>query len=89
MRIGGNLEEMARLEDTFRGRSGDTETLRSQLQSAVDQHITANWEGPAAEAFREAWNSQFKPALQKLQQALDEAAKEVKNRTDAIRQAGS
>ena len=89
MRIGGNLQEMEVLQSAFTGRARDTESLRSQLESAVSTHITANWEGPAAEAFREAWNSQFKPALEKLTIALDEAAKEVQNRRAAIEQAGS
>lgn len=89
MRIGGNLEQMDQLKTTFTGRARDTESLRSQLESAVTTHIPANWEGPAAEAFREAWNSQFRPALEKLTQALDDAAREVQNRRNAIQQAGS
>ena len=89
MRIGGNLEQMDQLKATFTGRARDTETLRSQLESAVTTHIPSNWEGPAAEAFRDAWNSQFRPALEKLTQALDDAAREVQNRRNAIQQAGS
>jgi len=89
MRIGGNLEQMEVLQRTFSDRAGDADRLRSDLSAAVEAHITTNWEGPAAEAFREAWNSQFNPALTRLMEALNDAAREVGNRRDAIRQAGS
>ena len=89
MRIGGNLEEMSNLQNTFTQQAVASDDLRRTLESAVQTHITANWEGPAAEAFREAWNSQFSPALTKLREALDDAAREVQNRRNAIQQAGS
>jgi len=89
VRIGGSLEQMDDLNRTFTTKARDTEGLRSALESAVSTHIPQNWEGPAAEAFREAWNSQFKPALEKLTTALDDAAREVQNRRRAIEQAGS
>jgi len=89
MRIGGNLEEMSNLQKTFTTQASATGDLQRQLNTAVDTHITADWEGPAALAFRDAWQQQFKPALDKLQTALNDAASEVRNRREAIEKAGS
>ena len=48
-----------------------------------------DWEGPCAQRFLEAWNSQFRPALQNLNTALTDAGAEVENRRAALEQAGS
>jgi len=89
MRIGGSLQEMDDLQRTFTNRATDTENLKSTLTSAVNTHIPTNWEGPAASAFRDAWEQQFAPALDKLITALNDASREVLNRRNAIEQAGS
>ncbi len=84
--IGGELEQLASLKATFDRESGMvgelTTTIRSQLSNTY-------WEGPAAARFRESWQSEFEPMLQKLQQQLSEAGAEVSRRRDALIKAGS
>ena len=84
--IGGELEQLSSLKATFDRESGMvgelTTTVRAQLGNTY-------WEGPAAARFREAWQSEFEPMLQKLQQQLQEAGAEIARRRDALIKAGS
>jgi len=84
--IGGELEQLSSLKATFDRESGMigelTTTIRAQLGNTY-------WEGPAAARFRESWQSEFEPMLQKLQQQLSEAGAEVARRRDALIKAGS
>lgn len=84
--IGGELEQLSSLKATFDRESGMigelTTTIRAQLTNTY-------WEGPAASRFRESWQSEFEPMLQKLQQQLAEAGAEVARRRDALIKAGS
>jgi WXG100 family type VII secretion target len=83
--IGGTIEEMQALSSTFTREAGNV----SELTSTVDGQVANTWwVGPAADRFREAWQSQFKPMLANLQTALDEASTEVRNRANALQQAG-
>ena len=87
-KIVASIPEMQTLESTFRNQNAQVASLTSALDSAANSS-TGFWEGPAAENFRTAWSQQFKPALDKLHLALEEAEREVKNRWQAIEQAGS
>jgi WXG100 family type VII secretion target len=83
--IGGSIEEMLGLSGTFTTESGTV----SELTSTIDGRVSGTWwVGPAAERFQSAWAGEFKPMLAKLQLALDEAATEVRNRANALQQAG-
>ena len=83
--IGGTIEEMQTLSAKFTSESGTV----AELTSSIDAQVNNTWWiGPAAERFKEAWGSQFKPTLAKLQAALDEASSEVRKRADALQQAG-
>jgi WXG100 family type VII secretion target len=83
--IGGTIEEMTTLSGTFTTQSGTVETLTSTIENQLGNTW---WIGPAAERFKEAWASDFKPALARLKVALDDAAREVHNRAEALQQAG-
>jgi len=89
MRIGASLESMTQLKSSFDTNAQNVQTLTSDLDSQVAMISGGEWEGPAAQRFLEAWNSQFKPALQNLNTALTEAGAEVENRRAALEQAGS
>jgi WXG100 family type VII secretion target len=83
--IGGTIEEMQTLSATFTRESGSV----AELTSTIDAQVNSTWWiGPAADRFKEAWQSQFKPTLAKLQSTLDEASTEVRNRANALQQAG-
>jgi len=85
-KIGAELGDMLNLKKTL-----DTSAEKSvELTTSVKGVLgTTTWEGPAADRFRQAWTSEFEPALKKLEQALKEAAGEVKRRHDALKEAGS
>ena len=84
--IGAEMEQMQTLRSTFDREAGSVGELLSTLSGQVG---STWWVGPAAERFKEQWNSQFAPTLRQLQSSLQEASAEVQRRHDAILQAGS
>ncbi|BCB89474.1 WXG100 family type VII secretion target [Phytohabitans suffuscus] len=84
--IGGELDQLAALKATFDRQSGMVADVLTSLRSQLGNTY---WEGPAAARFREAWQSDFEPMLQRLQQQLGEAATEIARRRDALLKAGS
>lgn len=85
-KIGGELGQLQSLKTTFDRESQTVATLLSTINAQVGNTW---WVGPAADRFRNAWNSEFQPTLRKLQQALTEAGQEVNRRREALQQAGS
>jgi WXG100 family type VII secretion target len=84
--VGAELGQMQSLNKTFTDNSRKSVELKTAVRSSLEGTW---WKGPAADRFREAWKNEFEPALQKLEQALNEAAAEVKRRHDALERAGS
>ena len=84
--VGGNLEQLTSLKQKFTTEASDVQRLKTQITGAIDNTW---WIGPAAERFKQAWTSDFAPALGRLEQALQEAAREVGNREQALRNAGN
>ena len=84
--IGGELDQLAALKATFERQSGMVTDVLSTIRSQLGNTY---WEGPAAARFREAWQSDFEPMLQRLQQQMGEAGTEVARRRDALMKAGS
>jgi len=84
--IGAQMEQMQSLKGTFDREAGQVGELLSTLSNQVG---ATWWVGPAADRFRDQWNSQFAPTLRQLQSALQEASGEVQRRHDALLQAGS
>ena len=84
--IGGELDQLAALKATFERQSGMVAEVLTSLRSQIGNTY---WEGPAAARFREAWQSDFEPMLQRLQQQLGEAGQEIARRRDALLKAGS
>jgi WXG100 family type VII secretion target len=80
--------EMGQLQDLARKFEQEAHTVQT-LTSSINSQVGATWwKGGAADRFRHSWEGEFRPALQKLQQALQEASTEVKNRHKALEQAG-
>lgn len=83
--IGGEIEQMNTLVTAFRAKAGEV----TQLSNDVDRQLGATWwVGPAADRFRNSWTTEYKPALQRLNQALTDAAAEVDRRKQALVQSG-
>lgn len=85
-KIGGELTSMQGLKKALDTNADRTVELKNAVKSQLSNTV---WEGPAAERFRNAWRSDFEPALAKLTEALKEAGNEVQRRKDALERAGS
>ena len=66
--------------------SGDVNDLKANLSALING---TDWEGGAATRFREAWESQFRPALDQMSAALTDAGQEVNSRKMALDRAGN
>ncbi len=78
---GGNLAQMEQLMGSFTAQSQTVE----QLQSAVTSTLGSTaWTGPAADRFRNEWETTFMGALNQLKAALVENATIVGKRREAI-----
>ena len=79
--FGGNLGDMDSLAGNFDTQGGKVEELRSAVSG-----ILANtaWTGPAADRFRNEWETTFTSALTQLRGALADNAQVVRNRREAI-----
>jgi WXG100 family type VII secretion target len=84
--IGGELDQLAALKSTFDREAGLVADILSTIRSQLGNTY---WEGPAANRFRESWQSEFEPMLQKLQNQLGEAGQEVSRRREGLVKAGS
>lgn len=85
-KIGAEMGQLADLQKTFGQQSQAVEQLTTTIDSRVGNTL---WEGPAADRFRNAWTSEFKPTLKSLREALDQASQEVSDRHRALEQAGT
>ena len=84
--IGAEIGQLRGLKATF---DREAQTVQ-ELATRVRAELGATWwKGPAAERFRDAWNSQFEPSLRQLENALHEASAELNRRAEALLRAGS
>lgn len=84
MIIGGNVDQITSLHTHFNRNSDNVEALRAELRGYVND---TDWNGAAANRFREDWSTDFEPALGRMEQALRSAAQEARRRADALRAA--
>jgi WXG100 family type VII secretion target len=61
--------ELRSLSSRCRGESGRIDQVRQSVGQAI---AGADWDSPAAHRFRDNWNADFRPALDKLSAALSE-----------------
>jgi WXG100 family type VII secretion target len=79
--IQAELAELETLSRRLGTCSGEVDDLKRALSTLIS---TTTWTGGAADRFRQAWESQFRPALENLSGALVDAAQEVDRRKVAI-----
>jgi uncharacterized protein YukE len=79
--FGGNLGEMDSLAGNFDTQGGKVEELRSAVSGILSN---TSWTGPAADRFRNEWETTFTSALTQLRAALADNAQVVRNRREAI-----
>lgn len=76
-----NPEDLLRLRQTFDAQADAVESLRATVQSAIGN---TTWVSPAADQFRNVWDGEFVPSLQRLREALQQAARGVQNSHDKV-----
>jgi WXG100 family type VII secretion target len=84
-RIGGTIEQMNTLGSQFQNEAAELGRLVSNISSQVEG---TDWQGGAAQRFKDQWNGEFKSVFAKVQQGLEDCAQEVRNRANALEQAG-
>lgn len=83
---GANLVDLEQLRAMFDTKAGEVQNLESTLTGKVAPGATA-WEGPGADKFRSAWETEFAPALRNLREALIQAGAAVAKYRDNIEMA--
>lgn len=84
--IGADMGQLESLKGTFDQKASVVADLRAAISSQLSG---TQWQGPAADRFRNSWSSDFAPSLQRLEEALQEASAEIQRRHEALLQAGS
>jgi WXG100 family type VII secretion target len=79
--IQAELAELETLSRRLGTCSGEVDDLKRALTTLI---TTTTWTGGAADRFRHAWESQFRPALDSLSTELVNASQEVDRRKVAI-----
>lgn len=85
-RIGGTVEQMQSMGAKFESEAAEVEALVSRISS---QLASTDWEGGAAQRFRTQWEGEFKSTFTNVAAGLRECGVEVKNRAQALTQAGA
>lgn len=81
--VGGELPTMQALVKTFTQNATDAENIKRAVNSSLDSTV---WKGSNADQFRSAWTT-YSANLDKLNQALTDAATDVKNNHNGIARA--
>lgn len=84
--IGADMGQLQSLKSTFDQKTQVVGELRATISTQLNG---TQWQGPAADRFRNSWSGDFAPSLQRLEEALQEASGEIQRRHDALQQAGS
>jgi hypothetical protein len=79
--VGGNLEQLDSLQRSLATEAAGVEQLLARLTGVLEG---TTWLGPAADAFRGQWREQYGPALRGLKGGLDDQARIVAARRQAI-----
>ncbi len=85
-RIGGTIEQMTTMGTQF---NSEAEMLAALVARITSQLNSTDWEGGAAQRFREQWNGEFKGVFTKVEAGLRACGSEVKGRAAALTQAGA
>ena len=88
-KIAGNMAQMDNLASQFTKAGDNVQTLMSTLSGITTDTIGPGWEGASAQRFLAAWTNEFKPALDRLNLALNEASAEVTRRKEVLTLADS
>jgi uncharacterized protein YukE len=80
---GANPEQLTALGTKLKAQITSIESVMSTVSSTLSG---TTWHGPARDQFESDWNTTFRSALSKLNQAFDAAGHDCLRRSDALRQ---
>lgn len=87
-RLGMDVDEVERVAGTLHQQSTQLTTAMNQIGQAVQQAVHA-WEGQDSRHFHEEWNGNYRPALQKIAQAIEELSRKARQNAQAQRDVSS
>ncbi len=80
---GANPEQLASLGQSMKSQIASINTIISTVNSALGGTV---WEGPAKQQFQSDWDTTFRTALNKLNEAFEAAGTDCINRSNALLQ---
>lgn len=80
-----DVDEVERVAGTLHQQSTQLTTAMNQIGQAVQQAVQA-WEGQDSRQFHDEWQSNYRPALQKMSQAIEELSKKARENARAQRE---
>lgn len=78
-----NIESLEQTLSTFVSSHDTLETTTSTMNSTL---ASTEWQSPAAEAFRNSWDSDYYPTLKRIMDAVDQFNVDIRNQLDRYRQ---
>jgi WXG100 family type VII secretion target len=84
--IKAELTELENLSRRLGVCGGEVTDLQRALTTLIN---STTWTGAAADRFRQAWESEFNPALRSLSDELSRASQEIDRRKQLIDQAAN
>lgn len=78
--VGAELSTLQSLHKTFEAKADEAQEIKAKVDSALQSAV---WTGKYSEDFRSAWN-EYRANLDKLREALDGAASDVKTNHNNI-----
>lgn len=82
MTHGANPDELEGLGNTLQGQIEIVNKIISDVDSPLNSIV---WTGPAKDAFKTEWDTNFKGALSKLNDAFGAAGKDCRDRAMGVR----
>jgi WXG100 family type VII secretion target len=84
-RIGGAIEQMNTMGTQF---SNEADAVTALVSRITSQLAATDWEGGAAQRFRDQWNGEFRRVFENVAEGLRQCSTEVRGRAAALTQAG-
>lgn len=84
--IRADYQQMEQVSKKFAQQSQSIQQMLSKVKSSMSK-LQTGWQGKGSSAFFAEMNGKVLPASQRLQQALDEASRAVKDISNTIKQA--
>ena len=82
---GMNVDQVENLARQLKGKASEVDALANGINALIDQ-LQASWKGQDATEFKGWWDSQHRPALQHLRDAIDGLGQSALNNANEQRQ---